>query len=71
MKINSLFAALALCASTLCFGAVDEAARAMLPDDLKAKGTLTVADPPPDDPRSGTPDFSWDGTPNLAFGVDS
>jgi polar amino acid transport system substrate-binding protein len=45
MKMKSLFAALAFCASTLSYAAVDEAARAMLPDDLKSKGTLTVAMP--------------------------
>jgi len=40
-----LMAALAFCASAGACAAVDEAARAMLPDDLKQKGTLTVAMP--------------------------
>ena len=37
--------ALALCASTVSHAAVDEAARALLPDDIKQKGTLVVAMP--------------------------
>jgi len=38
-------AAVGLFASTLASAAVNEAARALLPDDLKQKGTLTVAMP--------------------------
>jgi len=38
-------AAVTLCASAVASAAVDEAARALLPDDLKQKGTLTVAMP--------------------------
>ena len=38
-------AALALCATTSGHAAVDEAARALLPDDLKQKGTLVAAMP--------------------------
>ena len=42
---TSLMAALALCASAVAYAAVDEAARALLPDDIKQKGTLVVAMP--------------------------
>src|ERR1700760_3675393 len=42
---KAMLAVLALCASAVSQGAVDEAARALLPDDLKQKGTLTVAMP--------------------------
>lgn len=38
-------AALALCASAVGHAATDDAARALLPDDLKQKGTLVVAMP--------------------------
>jgi hypothetical protein len=41
------------------------------PGPAEAKGTLTVADPPPDTRTSGTPAFSWDGKPNLVFGLSS
>lgn len=41
----SFVAALALCANTAGHAAVDEAARALLPDDLKQKGTLVAAMP--------------------------
>jgi len=41
----STLAAAALCASTASYAAVDEAARALLPDDIKQKGTLVVAMP--------------------------
>jgi polar amino acid transport system substrate-binding protein len=41
----AFLAAVALCASGVTHAAVDEAARALLPDDLKQKGTLTVAMP--------------------------
>ena len=41
----SFVAALALCVTTAGHGAVDEAARALLPDDLKQKGTLVAAMP--------------------------
>src|SRR5579862_1034577 len=42
---TSMLAALALCATTVTHAAVDEAARALLPDDIKQKGTLAVAMP--------------------------
>ena len=42
---KSVFAALALCVSTVTHAAVDEAARALLPDDIKQKGTLVAAMP--------------------------
>jgi polar amino acid transport system substrate-binding protein len=46
MNLKKLFlAALALGASTLTYAAVDEAARALLPDDMKQKGVLVVAMP--------------------------
>jgi polar amino acid transport system substrate-binding protein len=41
----SMLAAIALCASAASYAAVDEAARALLPDDIKQKGTLVVAMP--------------------------
>ena len=41
----SFVAALALCVTTAGHAAVDEAARALLPDDLKQKGTLVAAMP--------------------------
>ena len=41
----SLLAAAALGVSAIAYAAVDDAARALLPDDLKQKGTLTVAMP--------------------------
>ncbi len=40
-----MLAALALCVSAAANAAVDEAARAMLPDDIKQRGTLIVAMP--------------------------
>jgi polar amino acid transport system substrate-binding protein len=40
-----VLAALALCASALSYAAVDEAARALLPDDIRQKGILVVAMP--------------------------
>jgi polar amino acid transport system substrate-binding protein len=43
--VTSLLAALALCASAVSYAAVDEAARSLLPDDIKQKGTLVVAMP--------------------------
>lgn len=45
MKVGTLLAALAFGASAVCHAAVNEAARALLPDDLKQKGVLTVAMP--------------------------
>lgn len=45
MKVGTLLAALAFGASTVCHAAVNEAARALLPDDLKQKGVLIVAMP--------------------------
>ena len=41
----SLLAAAALGVSAIAYAAVDDAARALLPDDLKQKGTLVVAMP--------------------------
>lgn len=41
----SMLAAIALCTSAASYAAVDEAARALLPDDIKQKGTLVVAMP--------------------------
>jgi hypothetical protein len=41
------------------------------PGPAQASGTLTVTDPPPTTRASGVPDFSWDGTPNLMFGLSS
>ena len=38
------------------------------PGPAQAKGTFTVADPTSGTRASGTPDFSWDGTPNLVLG---
>ena len=43
--VTSMLAALALCVSAAANAAVDEAARAMLPDDIKQRGTLIVAMP--------------------------
>jgi len=43
--VTSMLAALALCVSAAAYAAVDEAARAMLPDDIKQRGTLIVAMP--------------------------
>ena len=40
-----VLAALALCASAVSYAAVDEAARALLPDDIRQKGILVVAMP--------------------------
>lgn len=45
MKVGTLLAALAFGASTVCHAAVNEAARALLPDDIRQKGVLTVAMP--------------------------
>lgn len=45
MKVGTLLAALTFGASTVCHAAVNEAARALLPDDLKQKGVLIVAMP--------------------------
>jgi len=45
MKVATLLAALAFGASTVCHAAVNEAARALLPDDIRQKGVLTVAMP--------------------------
>src|ERR1044071_8450693 len=42
---TSLLAAASLGASVASYAAVDEAARALLPDDIKQKGTLVVAMP--------------------------
>src|SRR5690349_22164226 len=42
---KSLLAVLALCAVTSTYAAVDESARALLPDDIKQKGVLVVAMP--------------------------
>jgi len=45
MNLKTFVAALALCASAAAYAAVDEAARALLPDDIKQKGVLVVAMP--------------------------
>jgi len=45
LAVASMLAALALCASATVHAAVDEAARALLPDEAKQKGTLVVAMP--------------------------
>jgi len=42
---TSLLAGLALCVSVVSYATVDEAARALLPDDIRQKGTLDVAMP--------------------------
>lgn len=43
--LASMLAALALCASAVSRAAIDDAARALLPDDIKQKATLIVAMP--------------------------
>jgi polar amino acid transport system substrate-binding protein len=43
--VQSMLAVLALCATTASHAAVDEAARALLPDDIRQKGMLVVAMP--------------------------
>jgi len=45
MGLKTFVAALALCASAAAYPAVDEAARALLPDDIRQKGVLVVAMP--------------------------
>ncbi|HTP99781.1 MAG TPA: ABC transporter substrate-binding protein [Casimicrobiaceae bacterium] len=45
MSLKTFVAALALCASAAPYAAVDEAARALLPDDIRQKGVLVVAMP--------------------------
>ena len=45
MSLKTFVAALALCASAAAYPAVDEAARALLPDDIRQKGVLVVAMP--------------------------
>jgi polar amino acid transport system substrate-binding protein len=45
MSLKTFVAALALCASAATYAAVDEAARALLPDDIRQKGVLVVAMP--------------------------
>jgi polar amino acid transport system substrate-binding protein len=57
-------AALALSASALAHAAVDEAARAMLPDDVRQKGTLAVAMPLDFEP------FNYLDEKNQAVGLD-
>ena len=44
-RVAAVLAALALSVASAAHAAVDEAARALLPDDLKQKGTLAVAMP--------------------------
>ncbi len=61
---SALLAALALSASTIAHGAVDQAARALLPDDVKQKGVLVVAMPLDFEP------FNWLDDKNQAVGLD-
>jgi polar amino acid transport system substrate-binding protein len=63
-RATFLLAALALCTSMGAFAAVDEAARAMLPDDLRQRGTLTVAMPLDFEP------FNWLDEKNQPTGLD-
>jgi len=60
----ALAAALALSASALVHAATDEAARALLPDDIKQKGTLAVAMPLDFEP------FNWLDEKNQPVGID-
>jgi polar amino acid transport system substrate-binding protein len=59
-----LLAGLALSASAVVHAAVDEAARALLPDDVKQKGTLVVAMPLDFEP------FNWLDEKNQPVGLD-
>ena len=59
-----VLAGLALGAAATANAAVDEAARALLPDDLKQKGTLTVAMPLDFEP------FNWLDDKNQPTGLD-
>lgn len=61
---TGFLAALALSASALVHAAVDEAARALLPDDIKQKGTLAVAMPLDFEP------FNWLDEKNQPVGLD-
>lgn len=59
-----LLAAVGLCVSALVHAAVDEAARALLPDDMKQKDTLIVAMPLDFEP------FNWLDEKNQPVGLD-
>lgn len=59
-----MLAALALSMSSVVAAAVDEAARALLPDDIKQKGTLVVAMPLDFEP------FNWLDEKNQQVGLD-
>jgi polar amino acid transport system substrate-binding protein len=61
---SGFLAALALSASALVHAAVDEAARALLPDDVRQKGTLVVAMPLDFEP------FNWLDEKNQPVGLD-
>src|SRR3954466_9162077 len=63
-KLSLFLAALALTATSLVHAAVDEAARALLPEDIKQKGTLVVAMPLDFEP------FNWLDEKNQPTGVD-
>ena len=60
----SFLAALALCVTTTGHAAADEAARALLPDDMKQKGTLVVAMPLDFEP------FNWLDEKTQPVGLD-
>jgi polar amino acid transport system substrate-binding protein len=62
--LAAMLAAVALSFASAAHGAVDEAARALLPDDLKQKGTLTVAMPLDFEP------FNWLDEKNQPTGLD-
>jgi polar amino acid transport system substrate-binding protein len=62
--VASMVAALALCASAAVHAAADEAARALLPDDIKQKGTLIVAMPLDFEP------FNYLDEKNVPTGLD-
>lgn len=61
---RALFAAIALSASAFAQAAVDEAARALLPEEMKQKGTLVVAMPLDFEP------FNWLDEKNQPVGLD-
>jgi polar amino acid transport system substrate-binding protein len=62
--VAAVLAALALSVASAAHAAVDEAARALLPDDLKQKGTLAVAMPLDFEP------FNWLDEKNQPTGLD-
>jgi len=63
-RVAAVLAALALSVASAAHAAVDEAARALLPDDLKQKGTLAVAMPLDFEP------FNWLDEKNQPTGLD-